>query len=285
MVFAYYKIYEFNFFDSSLKFDLYVPVLGFLGALLFVLDLSRRGKQDIPVTTEFGMRIVMAPYVAIVVVMLFGQNFQHIDLDHPIGKAILAFSSGLVVVATLQRLIEASQEKLGEWRKKARYEPSEIAREFHLSEEEDRILRKADLRYLIQLKKYPEDELKEKAKKVGFDEYLAVGLKYEYDKRLLCKAIGDSVWGTMKKELEVNNNLEEFAYVTDQALEKVTKSNPHISLSDLKKLRDKARILFGLGKIDEFRGKNDSGYTEDLKKPSDGVVLRFMTGLRSLLAA
>jgi hypothetical protein len=285
VVLASLKVYSFNFFNNELNFELYVPVLGFLGALLFVLDLSRRGRQDIPVGTEFGMRIVMGPYVAIVVVMLFGQNFKHINLSSPIGKATLAFSSGLVVVAALQRLIEASQEKLGEWRKRTRYEPSEIAREFHLSQEEDRVLSKADLHYLIQLEKYPEDELKEKARKAGFDAYLAAGLKHEYDKRLLYKAIGDSVWDTMKKEVEVNKNLEEFAHLTDQALEKVTKANPHISLSDLKKLRDKARILFGLGNTDEFHGKNDSGYTGDLKKPSDSVVLRFMSGLRSLLAA
>jgi hypothetical protein len=240
VVLALRQQYSFDFFNLGLKFELFVPIFGFLGALLYVLDLSRRGREDIPLGTEFGMRIIMGPYVAIVVVVLVGQDFEHVDLKSPVGRGFLAFASGLVVVAALQRLIEASQEKLGEWRKRSRYEPSEIAREFHIVEEEDLKLRKADIRYLIQLKEYSVEDLKEKANNVGFDEHLAAGLKQENDKRLLYKAIGDMVWRTLKKQVKVET-LEDFAHLTDVALKQVANADDRISLDDLKNLRDEVR--------------------------------------------
>jgi hypothetical protein len=60
-----------HFFHPTLSFALSVPVFGFIGAMLFVIDFFRTGAQGAPDYREFALRLVLGPYVAIVMVLLF----------------------------------------------------------------------------------------------------------------------------------------------------------------------------------------------------------------------
>jgi hypothetical protein len=314
-------ITKYEFLYPSLNFEFYVPLLGFLGALLYVLDLSRKGLEEINKEEEFQQRIILGPYVAIVMVVLFGKDLGIVDITSPIGRAAIAFLSGLLVVAVFQRIVEKGQEMLGEWRERSAsyYVQSEIAKTFNLSREEDLKLRKGGIRYLSQLDEYKEDkliekvkeagfdvtlavalkkelakkrihleimkdfnigaqeseklqqagvynliqlrdlddnELKEMAQKVNFNETLIITLKKEYDKRQLqyekpreeekCRlqaAIGNMVWARLES-LNVKT-IEDFSHLSDKALDEVGKDQPEIDKEDLKQLRDKAK-KFGL---------------------------------------
>ncbi len=167
-------------FHHSLTFEFYVPLLGFFGSLLYVFDLfrSREEQVDIFKEKEFGMRIIMAPYVAIIMVALYGKDLNFIDLGSDTGQGTLAFISGLLVVVALQGIIERANEYLGRWRRRSSgYHPSPIARKFELSEEDDRKLRKISILHPEQLRDLEESDLREKVKKVAFNEHLAVALK------------------------------------------------------------------------------------------------------------
>ena len=232
-------VYKVSLFHQSLAFDFYIPILGFVGALLYVLDLFRRGSEAFPKGTEFGMRLIMGPYVAIVMVALFGNDLGLMDLTSPIAKGVLAFFSGLLVVVALQGLTERGNEWLGRWRQEARYEPSEIAKTFGLSKEEDLTLRKAGMRFLIQLRGRKEDELRAEVRKVGFDENLALGFKTQLEKEQLRTAIGDFVWERLK-EIRVNT-VEEFAHLDDAKLQEIAGMDPKLQVDGLENLRDKAK--------------------------------------------
>lgn len=234
---------ELHFFSSDLKFEFYVPILGFLGALLYMFHMFHKGEEKIPKGKEFGMRILLAPYVAIIVVVLFGRNLGLVDLESTAGRGTLAFFSGLLVIAFLQQIIEKGQERLGRWRESSRYEASEIAEAFDLSLEEDLKLRKGDLRYLVQLEQYNEEQLREKARKIGFDEHLLVGLKKKCPEVRLKEQIGGLVWGKLEK-IGVSE-IEDFAQLSDQALDELNdgEAQPKIDLTILKNLRDRAREI------------------------------------------
>jgi hypothetical protein len=240
-------------FHSSLAFEFYVPVLGFFGALLYVFDLYRKDPEDIPKGQEFGMRLIMAPYVAIIMVVLFGRDLNFVDLTAPTGKAALAFFSGLLVVVALQGLIERGNEWLGRWRRqRTGYQPSEVAKKFGLDEDDDLKLRKAGIRFLVQLREQDVAELREKAKKVEFDESLMVGLKkkteeeeVKLEEQHLNKAIGDLVWKRLKK-IDVDT-VQEFAHLTDPVLQNIAEQEPPIVLDDLKTIRGQARKLVNAG--------------------------------------
>jgi len=234
---------ELHFFSSDLKFEFYVPILGFLGALLYMFHMFHKGEEKIPKGKEFGMRILLAPYVAIVVVVLFGRDLGLVSLDNTAGRGTLAFFSGLLVIAFLQQIIEKGQEKLGRWREASRYEASEIAKEFKLNLEEDMKLQKSDLRYLVQLEQYSEEQLREKARKIGFDEHLLVGLKKKYPEVRLKNKIGGLVWGKLEK-IGVSQ-IEDFAQLSDQALDELNdgEAKPKIDVTILKNLRDRAREI------------------------------------------
>jgi hypothetical protein len=164
-------------FHPSFVFEFYVPILGFIGALLYVLDLCRRGREDIPRGTEFGMRLIMGPYVAIIMVVLFGNDLNIVNLQSTSAKGALAFFSGLLVVIAIQGLIERGNEWLGKWRRESRYQPSEIAKEFQLDQEEDLKLRKVGIKHLIQIRERGEKDLREEFKKAELDESLVIGFK------------------------------------------------------------------------------------------------------------
>jgi hypothetical protein len=188
-------ITKYEFLYPSLDFEFYVPLLGFLGALLYVLDLSRKGQEEIDKEAEFQQRIILGPYVAIVMVVLFGKDLGLVKMTSPIGRAAIAFLSGLLVVAVFQRIVEKGQEMLGDWREKSStyYAQSEIAKTLNLGKEDDLKLRKAGIRYLRQLHEYLEERLIEKVQEVGFDPSLAATLKRELaEKRLHLEIIRDA---------------------------------------------------------------------------------------------
>jgi hypothetical protein len=243
---------ELYLFDPELSFEFFVPILGFLGALIYVLDLFRRGREDIPRGTEFGMRLILGPYVAIIMVMLLGKDLELVDLTSPVGRGAIAFFSGLVVVAALQKLIESGQERLGRWRQRSRYEPSEIARAFDLSQQEDQKLRDAGLKYLLQLMEHSYEQLRSMAKEAGLDPKLISGLKrmqeenfrrekMESMERALKGCMGASLMGRLRKQ--GIQTLEEFALLSDKAMEGLAAEDPELDVDFLKQLLQRSKKL------------------------------------------
>lgn len=227
----------------ALEVELYVPILGFVGSLLYILDLSRRGYEDIPKGTEFGLRLIMGPYVAIVMVVLFGENLGIIDLTEPTARAALAFLSGLLVVSALQGLIERGQEQLGKWRRQASgYTPSELATRFNLNSDEDLALRSAGLQYPMQLRDYGTHELQTLVRQTGFDPRLAAGMKRTVEKEQLEAALGDLVWDRLKK-IGVRT-LEGFGLLDPSTLEQLAQDDPKVDAEALKEVQKRVKALY-----------------------------------------
>lgn len=230
----------FTVFHSKFGFYLFVPVFGYIGALLYVLDLSRRGREDIPKGTEFGMRLIMGPYVAIVMV-LFAEELGFAKAQSPIAQAMLAFFSGLLVVLALQGLVEKGQEVLGSWRESERYAPSEIAQELALTKQEDLELRRAGLQLLFQLSARSESALKDDAKRAGLSEEFMLALQKEAQKKQIKKSVGNVAWQALETTLNIKT-IEDFAHLSDQALNEVANKNKKIQANGLKILRDGAML-------------------------------------------
>ena len=189
-----------HFFHPTLSFALSVPIFGFIGAMLFVIDFFRTGAQNAPDYREFALRLVLGPYVAIVMVLLFGGTFQIIDLSKLGSQATAAFFSGFLVVLALQTLAEKGNEILGQWRATSRYEPSEIARQFNLHMEEDVRLQKAHLKYLEQLRGLSRDELKTTAIHTELGEAFLVGLQKRLQEHDLLARLGKDTWTKLNQE-------------------------------------------------------------------------------------
>jgi hypothetical protein len=235
----------YKLFHEEFGFYLFVPVLGYIGALLYVLDLSRRGSEDIPKGTEFGMRLVMGPYVAIVMVW-FAEDIDFFKAESPLAQGILAFVSGLLVVIALQGLVEKGQEVLGRWRDKARYAPSKIAKQFNLTKEQDLELREAGIQDLLQLAARTEDSLKADAKRFGLDEDFLLEMRKdaqeERKKKQIKERVGPLAWGVLQTTANVKE-VADFAKLSDKALDDAVSKNQKIRLNGLKKLRDAADAL------------------------------------------
>jgi hypothetical protein len=189
-----------HFFHPTLSFALSVPIFGFIGAMLFVIDFFRTGAQSAPDYREFALRLVLGPYVAIVMVLLFGGAFQVIDLTKLGSQATVAFFSGFLVVLALQTLAEKGNELLAQWRTTARYEPSDIARQFNLHMEEDVKLQKAHLKYLEQLRALSKDELRAMAIHTELGEAFLVGLQKRLQERDLLARLGVETWAKLNHE-------------------------------------------------------------------------------------
>ena len=189
-----------HFFHPRLSFALSVPIFGFLGALIFVIDLLRTGTQVVPAYREFALRLVLGPYVAIVMVLLFGGTFEIINLDKLGSQATVAFFSGFLVVLVLQSLAEKGNEVLGQWRATSRYEPSEIARKFNLQMEDDVKLQKAHLKYLEQLRVLSKDELRMIAKQAELGEGFLAGLQKRLQDHDLLARLGLETWTKLNQE-------------------------------------------------------------------------------------
>jgi hypothetical protein len=167
-----------HFFHPALSLASFVPIFGFIGALIFVIDLFPLGTQGGPPYREFALRLALGPYVAIVMVLLLSGILAFFNLSiKPSGQATMAFFSGFLGVLVIQSLTEKGDEILGQWRATSRYEPSEIARSFNLAYDEDIKLQKANMKYLEQLRILSEDDLKTIAKQIDLGEGFLVGLQ------------------------------------------------------------------------------------------------------------
>jgi hypothetical protein len=190
-----------HFFHPGLSFSLAVPVFGFLGSLLFVIDVFLKGKQDANTSMEFVLRLVLGPYVAIVMVLLFSNTFNFIQGSNPLeAQATVAFFSGFLVVLVLQSLSEKGNELLGQWRSASRYEPTEIAQTLHLSMEEDLKLKKVNLKYLDQLRVLAKEDLVQMAKQSDLGEGFLLGLRHQAVLENLKARIGVGVWKKLGEE-------------------------------------------------------------------------------------
>ena len=236
------NIYKMQLFSPNLTFDFYVPLLGLFGALLYVFDVFRARDDDRFKGKEFGMRIVMAPYVAIVVVALFGRDFEFMDLTSHTGQGALAFVSGLLVVAFLQGIIERTNEFLGRWRRsRMDYKPSPLATKFDLSEEEDLEFRRAGIRLPEQLQSREESELVVAGKSQDFDAGLALTLKRRLEYEELRNKIGAVAGGRLPAV--VAESVDAFGALQDEALQKAANVEPKLEISVLQKLRDASKEL------------------------------------------
>jgi hypothetical protein len=192
-----------HFLHPQLAFPLFVPIFGFVGALIFVLDLLR---TEVSGLREFALRLVLGPYVAVVMVLLFSGTFEFVNVTNTFGsQATVAFFSGFLVVFVLQNLTEKGNELLGQWRESSRYEPSEIARTFKLRMDDDVKLQKVNLKYLAQLRALSEDpnDLKTLARHSELGEGLLVGLVKDLNRESvddLHARLGEDMWNKLGAE-------------------------------------------------------------------------------------
>lgn len=226
--------------DSDLEFRPFVPFFGLLGAMVFVMDLFR-GKKTLDIGTEFAMRLVLGPYVAIVMVVLFEDNIRFVDLSGPKAQAALAFLSGFLVVLFLQGVTERGNELLGRWREGARYQPSEIAKKFGLDMRDDQRLRQdANLKYLGQLRTLPDAALKEKGKDAGLGEGLLVEFKRQLEAERLEGMLGAEAWE--KLGTEGLKSAKDVAALTPQRLSEIA-DRQSLSRELLERVHDAYREL------------------------------------------
>lgn len=188
------------FFHTALGVPLYVPVMGFLGSVVFVADLFRSGREDFSRSKEFAMRLVLGPYVAIVMVMLT-ENVGLLDPQAAAltARATLAFFSGFLVVLALQALSERGNELLGRWRAQYRYEPSELARAFGLPREMDLQLKGVGIQKLRQLRTLPPESLRERAKLAALDLDFLRTLQRETGLVLVRRQLSEQTWSLLRK--------------------------------------------------------------------------------------
>jgi hypothetical protein len=234
------KIESLTFFDTGLSFSLFVPACGFLGALVFVIDLFQRGRQEVNAFREFAMRLVLAPYVAIVIVIFFGGTFTFIQLTNLQAQAALAFFSGFLVVLFLQGLTERGNEVLEQWRSDNRYEPSEIAIRFNLDREEDRKLRKANLKYLAQLQALPEADLRVLGRQTDLGEGFLVALQRRLSPEHLQACLGQGTWAKLNQEGV--RTVWDVALLTPERLEQISK-NQHIDHDVLTRFHEECQAF------------------------------------------
>ena len=229
-----------QFFHSSVAFEFFVPFLGYLGSLLFVFDLFRDKESDSFKDKEFGMRIIMGPYVSIVFVALFGKEFEFINLESDTGQGILAFVSGLIVVVAIQGIIERANEMLGKWRRKNNpYVASPLAKKFELSEREDKRLSRFDLRHPEQLLMLSVNDLNGEQNGVDFDKNMIFAMKRQVEAEQLQSEISELIWNRLKTKNI--STIQDFSTLSAELLQKIAKEKPELSDKWLLALRDKTR--------------------------------------------
>ena len=227
-----------QFFNSSLAFEFFVPFLGYLGSILFVFDLFRGEDDDTFKDKEFGMRIIMGPYVAIVIVALFGKEFDIINLDSVTGQGALAFISGLLVIVVIQGIIERANEMLGKWRRKNNpYVASPLAKKFDPSEDEDKVFGKVGLRHPEQLLMLTIDDLKGKLNTENFDQKMLMAMKRQLESEQLQSEISDLVWNRLKPENV--STIQDFATLSVEKLKQIADEKPELCNERLKNLQVK----------------------------------------------
>jgi predicted flap endonuclease-1-like 5' DNA nuclease len=107
-------------------------------------------------------------------------------------------------------LSEKGNELLGNWRSATRYEPSEIARELNLAQEEDLKLRRVNLKYLSHLQRLSDEDVVQMARQSELNEGLLFSLRDEARARqihdvpliaqYLHERIGTEVWAKLQQE-------------------------------------------------------------------------------------
>jgi hypothetical protein len=213
-----------NFFHPKLSFPLFVPFFGFLGALIFVTDAFRTGQRYIEGSSEFAFRLVLGPYVAVVVLLLFRDN--GVPSSKLETQATVAFFSGFLVVLVLQMLTEKGNEILEQWRSKSRYEPSELAVRFHLDMADDLKLREINLKYLEQLRSLPEEELRVVGRRTTLGEEFLVSLWSQLQSDRLQEQLGREMWAILDQE-GVKTIWDVALLTPDRILEIANKHNLH----------------------------------------------------------
>jgi hypothetical protein len=227
-----------SFFNPRLSFSLSIPAFGFIGALVFVIDLFQTGRQNAvgAKEKEFALRLVLGPYAAIVMVLLLKDTFKLTEsLDKLETQAALAFFSGFLVVLVLQGLTEKGNEVLGRWRAASRYEPSEIAVKFKLDLEEDLKLRKANLKYLAQLRTIPAADLQALAKTTELSEGLLISMQRTLRLEHLQGALGQETWEKLYQEGV--RTVWDVALLTPERIQEIANKVP-LSPAVLQKLYD-----------------------------------------------
>jgi hypothetical protein len=215
------SIESLTFFDTNLSFSLFVPVCGFLGALVFAMDLVQHKHPSIQTFRELAMRVLLAPYVAMIIVIFFGGTFPFIQLTTLESQAALAFFSGFLVVLFLQGLTERGNELLGQWRSSNRYEPSEIALACKLGMEEDLKLRKVNLKYLVQLQTLPEADLRALGRQTDLGEGFVVALHRQLSPEYVQAQLGSDTWEKLNQEMV--KTIWDVALLTPERLEHIAK--------------------------------------------------------------
>ena len=233
-----------HFFHPALSFSLAVPIFGFLGTLLFVIDVCQKktaGKQDVDTAMEFVLRLVLGPYVAIVMVLLFSNTFSFVQVSNNFeGQATVAFFSGFLVLLVLQGLSEQGNELLGRWRNSSRYEQSEIAQALNLAIEEDLKLKKVNLKCLDQLRMLKNEELVQMARQSDLAEGFLLGLKNQALLEHLKTRIGEEVWKKLKAE--GISSVWDLAPLTQTRIQELSQKHD-IDLAVLTKYSDEAKDL------------------------------------------
>ncbi len=209
-----------TFFHPDLEFHLFVPIFGFIGAMIFVIDLFQ-GREEIERSGEFALRLVLGPYVATVSVLLFQESVTFVDISNTLkAQAALAFLSGFLVTLFLQGLTERGNEILGHWRERFRYEQSQIAEKFDLDREDDLNLRtKASLKYLRQLRTLPDSELEGKSRQAGIGEEFMRTMRRQLREEHLRARLGKETWA--KLEAEGVRTVRDVALLTDARIKEI----------------------------------------------------------------
>ena len=236
--------YSLDYFHPELSFSLAVPVFGFLGALLFVVDAFLKGKRDPDTHMEFVMRLVLGPYVAIVMVVLLRNTFDSLQVSEKIEtQAMISFFSGFLVVLVLQALSEKGNEILGKWRNASRYEPTEIARKFRLDLEDDLKLKKVNLKYLSQLRELGDPAVEQLANQSELSQGLLAGLRNRAVRAYLKARIGEGVW--KKLEQQGIKTVWDLAPLTPAQIQDLSAKH-EIDPAALTKYADEAKKLLGI---------------------------------------
>jgi hypothetical protein len=234
-------------FHPALTFEFYIPLLGLFGSLLFVFDLFLNPRDKFK-GKEFGMRIIMAPYIAIVMVLIFGNDFTM--LGSHTGRATLAFISGLLVVVVLQGIIERANSMLGNWRRKSENQQSPIAQRFNLNEDEEKRLSLMHIRHPGQLLEIKDEKLMEKAKQNGIDSSLLMNIKKHLQLEAFREAIGEYIWQRLEKAKI--QSIADFSRLADDALKKIAGEEPKLAEAELLNLRNQARNFINRFSADIF---------------------------------
>ena len=238
------------FFSPKLTFPFFVPAFGLLGSMTFVVDVFRRGTNDpeVDVAKEFAWRLLLGPYVAIVMVLFFADYFDSMDVTGlvgvgPYGKlAALAFFSGFLVVLVLQWLTEMFNTWLDKLRHTTRYKPSQLAISLGLDKEDDLKLRSVGFKDIDQFRDLAIDtdtKLQELVRRTSLEDHFLRPLVAKCQRLDLISSLGPLAWSKLREQKNITT-IADVAVLTTEETE-VVASDVGIDKERLSKFRDKCR--------------------------------------------